>query len=557
MLPTERNGGNTLVTARVFLNGNTFDGSRHEEGVAVAVSDGRIVAVGEPDEVRAAAGRGAEEVDLAGGLLAPGFQDAHIHPMVGGLEQSNCDLSGLSSREDYLDAIKRHSDEHPEASWIRGGGWSLAAFPEEAPSVADLDSVVRDRPVFLPSSDHHDAWVNTKALEIAGVGRHTPDARDGWLMRDDDGRLEGTLREAAMALVGDHLSTTQEEYTDALRHAQRFLHSLGITGWHDALLGGYAGLDDPTQAYLDLLGTGELVSRVRGALWWDRHRGVEQVEELVERRAELARHGLDTSTVKLMADGISETGTAAVTEPYTNLPFCSCGDRGLAFLSVEQFQDAVQAADAAGFQVHVHAIGDRAVSDALDAIEHARRVNGMNDLRHQIAHLQLVRREDRPRFRRLGVVANLEGLWASADTPAVELLEPHLDDERRSWQYPFADIASHGAHLAGGSDWPVNTPSPVAAIHTLVNRRAPGSEPTVHALVPEQALSLTQAFATYTSGSAYANHRDDTGNLQVGARADLVVLDRDPFAGPAAEIGEASVVATYVDGEIVYTGRPR
>ena len=356
-----------------------------------------------------------------------------------------------------------------------------------------------------------------------------------------------------MALVGDHVTTSREEYADALRHAQGYLHTLGITGWQDALLGGYAGIDDPIPAYLDLLASGELVSRVRGALWWDRHRGAEQIEDLVERRAELARHGLDTGSIKMMADGISETGTAAVTEPYEDPQWCPCGDKGLAFLSVEQFTEAVRVADAAGFQVHVHAIGDRAVHDALDAIEHARRHNGMNDLRHQIAHLQLVRPEDRPRFRALGVVANLQGLWASAATPAVRLLEPHLGEERITWQYPFADIGWHGARFAAGSDWPVNTPAPVAAIHTLVNRRAPGTDSTSRALVPGQALSLEQAFAAYTSGSAYVNHQVDVGHVQVGARADLAVLDRDPFVHPAEEIGESSVVATYLGGAPVYT----
>jgi predicted amidohydrolase YtcJ len=550
----ESNERGARVGGRVFVNGNIFDGRRHERGCAVAVRDGRIVAVGEPSEVREHAGPGAEEVDLAGGLLAPGFQDAHIHPMIGGLEQTRCDLSSCSTREEYLDAIAKHAAEHPGDGWFRGGGWSLAAFEGEAPTVEALDRLVPDRPAFLPSSDHHDAWVNSRALEAAGVTAETPDPPDGWMLRSEDGRLEGTLREAAMALVGDHLTTTREEYADALRHAQRYLHSHGITGWQDALLGGYAGIDDPIPAYLDLLERGELPSRVRGALWWDRHRGVEQIEDLVERRAELARHGLDTGSIKMMADGISETGTCAVTEPYLDPPFCPCGDRGLAFLSTEQFAEAVEAADRAGFQVHVHAIGDRAVHDALDAIEHARRVNGMNDLRHQIAHLQLVRPEDRPRFRRLGVVANLEGLWANPDTPAVQLLEPHLGEERITWQYPFADIADHGGLFAGGSDWPVNTPDPVSAIHALVNRRAPGSDSRSRALIPGQALTLSQAFATYTSGSSFVNHRDDTGHLQVGALADLVVLDRDPFLHPAEEISEASVVATYLDGEPVHTG---
>lgn len=546
------------MRATVLANGGLFDGRRHvprERGVAVGIHDGRVVAVGDLADVRRVVGRGADsydEVDLAGGLLVPGFQDAHIHPMLGGLEQSRCDLSDCSTREEYFEKIARHVADHPGDGWLRGGGWSLAAFDSAAPSVEELDRLVPDRPAFLPSADHHDAWVNTRALEIAGVGPDTPDPPDGWMLRGEGGHLEGTLREAAMALVWDHLDTTREEYADALRKAQSFLHSHGITGWQDALLGGYAGLDDPVPAYLDLLASGELVSRARGALWWDRHRGVAQVEELVERRAELARHGLDTGTVKMMADGISETGTSAVTEPYLDPQFCPCGDRGLAFLEPEQFAEAAAAADAAGFQVHVHAIGDRAVHDALDAFEHARRMNGMNDLRHQIAHVQLVRPEDRARFRRLGVVANVQGLWADAATPGVRLLEPHLDEERRGWQFPLAEIAGHGAVLAGGSDWPVNTPDPLAAIHVLVNRRGPGADVGDRALVPAQALTLEQAFAAYTSGSAYANHSVDTGHLQVGARADLVVLDRDPFEHPAQEIAQTSVVATYVAGALVH-----
>ena len=176
----------------------------------------------------------------------------------------------------------------------------------------------------------------------------------------------------------------------------------------------------------------------------------------------------------------------------------------------------------------------------------------MNDLRHQIAHLQLVRPEDRARFRRLDVVANVQGLWASAQTPAVQLLEPHLGEERVTWQYPFADLAAHGTRFAGGSDWPVNTPDPVSAIHVLVNRRSPGPDSTARALVAGQALTLERAFAAYTSGSAFASHKDDTGHVQVGRLADLVVLDRDPFAGPDQEIGEASVVATYLGGECVF-----
>ena len=537
----------------IFTNGTVFDGHRYVGRAAVAVDGERIIAVGEDREVRDAAGTGAEEVDLAGGLLVPGFQDAHMHPLVGGLERLRCEMTELSTAEEYLEAIRDHAAKHPDDAWVRGGGWSVSAFPPGGPTAEQLDRVVPDRPAFIPSSDHHDAWVNTKALEVAGITAETPDPPDGWFERDADGRPTGTVREAAMAMVGDHLTTTREDYYRAMLEAQEYLHGWGITGWHDALIGGYAGLDDPTQAYLDAIEAGALTARVRASQWWDRHRGVEQVEELLEQRERLRAAGLDAGSVKLMVDGIAETFTAAVTEPYVGPTGCPCGDRGLAFLDADQLREAVVALDAAGFQAHFHAIGDRAVHDALDAVEAARRANGLNDHRHQIAHLQLVRPEDRPRFGRLGVAANLEGAWASRDTPAVQLLVPHLDPERFAWHYPFADLLAGGAAVAGGSDWPVNPPAPLAAVHALVNRRpyAERGNP-VEALLADQGLTLTQAMAAYTSGSAFVNHQPDAGVVRVGARADLAVLDRDVFTAPLDEIGAAAVTLTYAAGTRVF-----
>lgn len=539
------------MALRVFLNGSLFDGLQHLRGEALATRDSRIIAVGHPDDVRRVAGPRAEEVDLDGGLLAPGFQDAHVHPLIGGLEQLRCDLSGLSSRQEYLDAVARHAREHPDTPWLRGGGWPLAAFAGEAPTVADLDAVVPDRPVFLPSSDHHDAWVNSAALEVAGVDRNTPDLPDGWLVRDEQGRPHGTLREAAMALVGDHLPTTREEYADALRHAQRLLHSLGITGWHDALLGGYAGIDDPTEAYRDLLGSRELVSKVRGALWWDRHCGVEQVEELVERREELARHGFDAGTVKLMADGISETGTAAVTEPYRDPLGCPCGDRGL------PHRRAVRRGG--------HGGRCGRLPGARPRDRRPRRPRRPRRGRARTAE----QRHERPPPSGRAPAAGASGGQTTLPSagcggeprgtlggPADSGRAAARAAPRRGTTHLAVSLRRHRSARwspGRGSDWPVNTPDPLRAIHALVNRRGPGAGPTGRALLPGQSLTPAQAFATYTSGSAFANHRDDTGHLQVGARADLVVLDRDPFAAPVEEIAEAAVVTTYLDGSPVFT----
>ena len=541
------------MSARVFVNGSVFDGRTYLGRRAVSTLDGMIVGIGDEDTARAAVDPDAEVVDLEGGLLLPGFQDAHMHPMVGGLERNTCELTGLSSPEEYLDALRRHAEEQPGSGWVRGGGWSVTAFGPEGPTAEQLDRVVPDRPAFIVSSDHHDCWVNSKALEIAGVTADTPDPEDGWFVRDADGKPTGAIREAAIAIVGDHLDTSQEQYDAGLAEAQAYLHSMGITGWHDALVGGYAALDDPTQAYLNLSAQGRLTGRVRASLWWDRHRGVEQLEDLFALRTRLDEAGVDAGSVKVMMDGVTETFTAAVVDPYEDLHHCPCGDRGLAFLDADEVREVVCALDAAGFAAHFHAIGDRAVRDALDAVEAARRANGMNDLPHQVAHLQLVRPEDRPRFAHLRVTANVEGMWARLGTPAVKALLPHLGQERVGWHYPFADIARYGADLAGGSDWPVNPADPISGVHVLVNRSGYADEDADDPLVPEQALTLDQALRAYTSGAARVNNMPEVGAVQIGAGADLVVLDRNLYDLDPAELGGAEVRATYVAGEPVFS----
>lgn len=555
------------MTDVIFANGRLFDGLRYHHDHAVGIRGRAIHAVGPLDRVReamSAGGSRAEEFDAAGGLVMPTFHDAHVHPLIGGLELRNALLTGCDSAEECLDAIAdavaAQADERDgpgRDTWFRAGGWSLEHFDQRTgPTAEALDRVVGHRPAFLPSNDHHNAWVNTRALELAGIDRDTPDPPDGWIERDRDGNPTGTLREAAALLVHRLVDTTREEKREALRDAQAHLHSWGIVGWQDALVGGYAGIDDPTQAYLDLVGDDELVARVRLALWWDRHRGVEQLEDLVAERDRLAEAGLDAGSVKLMVDGVSETFTMAVDEPYLGGARCPCpgGERGLAFLEPGQLDEAVTALDAAGFQAHFHALGDRAVRTSLDAVEAARRANGWSHQRHQLAHLQLVAPRDRNRFRLLGAIANVEGMWARYNTPAVQMVEPYLDRERLEWQYPFADIVGSGALVAGGSDWPINPPDPMEAIHVLVNRssRETDERDEEPPMRDEQGLTLTQALQAYTSGAAHANHQEDSGNLRVGASADVLVLDRDPFDLHEDHIGSAEPVSVWSRGSQVH-----
>lgn len=540
----------------VFAGGPVFtaDAAR-SRATAVAVTDGRIVAVG-GDAVRELVGPRTELVDLRGRMLVPGFQDAHVHPVSGGLDLLRCDLAEHTTEAEYLDTIARYAAEHPDAEWILGGGWSMSAFPGGTPTAATLDRVLPDRPAFLPNRDGHGAWVNSTALRLAGIDRHTPDPADGRIERDADGNPTGTLHEGAMSLVNALVPEASSELLhEALLAGQRYLHSFGITAWQDAIVGDYSDLGDPGETYRRAAADGSLTARVVGALWWDRAAGLEQIPSLLERRERLSAGKFQATTIKVMQDGVAENFTAAMLEPYCDGHGHATDNAGISFVPPELLREAVAQLDGHGFQVHFHAIGDRAVRECLDAVEHAIERNGPGDGRHHIAHIQVIHPEDVPRFRELGVVANMQSLWATLEPQMVDLTLPFLGEARSAWQYPFGDLLRTGATLAAGSDWSVSSPNPMAAIHTAVNRQAaPGfEEGDYEPFLPEQSIDLTTSLAAYTAGSAWVNHLDgDTGTIRVGAFADLAVLDRDPFAGPADQIGATRVLQTFVDGARVY-----
>lgn len=538
----------------VFTGGpvHTLSPAR-SRATSVAVRGERIVAVGH-DEVRELVGPATEVVDLKGKLLIPGFQDAHAHPVGGGLELGQCDLSGATTLDEYRRRISAYAQAHPDTEWITGGGWSMEAFPGGLPTAAELDTLVPDRPAYLVNRDHHGAWVNSRALQAAGIDARTPDPADGRIERDADGAPTGMLQEGAANLIGRLLPpVTLEQRITGLLRAQELMHSLGVTAWQDALLGEHANLTDPTDAYLATAADGRLTARVVGSLWWDRSRGTEQIDELVARRAAGTRGRLRCTTVKIMQDGVAENGTAALLGPYLDGCGCASDNSGISFVPPLDLQKYVTELDARGFQVHFHALGDRAVREALDAVEAARQANGRTDTRPHLAHLQVVHPDDIGRFRELGATANLQALWAAHEPQMDDLTIPFLGPERSAWQYPFGDLQRSGATLAAGSDWPVSSPDPIEAIHVAVNRVLPDAAPGTPVFLPEQRIGLEAALTAYTAGSAYVNHLDDvTGSITAGRLADLVVLDRDPFAAPTEEIGATRVLETFVGGERVY-----
>jgi predicted amidohydrolase YtcJ len=538
----------------VFVGGRVLRGATSRRG-ALAVRAGRIVLVGSDDDVRATAGASTEVVDVGGGLVTPGFQDAHAHPLAAGVDLLRCDLSGSASAQHTLSRIARYAAAHPDLAWILGSGWSMAHFAAGTPTRSALDAVVADRPVILSNADGHGAWANSRALELAGVDASTPDPPDGRIERDVSGAPQGTLHEGAAALV-ERLAPlpTADEQLAGLLHAQEVMFSYGITAWQDAAVGALFGQPDSLPVYLRAHASGALRARVVAALWWDRARGSDQVSELVERRAAADEGGFRATSVKIMQDGVVENFTAGMLDTYLDRCGCPTGNQGLSFVDPVALREHVTALDAAGFQVHFHALGDRAVREALDAIEAARASNGRTDGRHHVAHLQVVAPDDVPRFAALGTSANIQPLWAAHEPQMDELTIPFLGDARAALQYPFGELVASGAHLCAGSDWPVSSPNPLLGAHVAVNRVLPharGAE--AEPFYPRNRVDLATVLRAYTSGSAYVNHLDDvTGRLEVGLLADLAVLDRDPFAGLADEIGSTRVVATYVEGRSVF-----
>ncbi|MDI2126167.1 amidohydrolase [Yinghuangia seranimata] len=547
----------------VFVGGRVFTAAPAADApidAGVAVTAGRVTAVGPDAEISALVGPGTEVVDLAGGLLIPGFQDAHVHPVVAGVQLLRCDLSGQRSIDGYLATIAAYAAAHPDADWICGGGWSMDVFPGGTPTRGMLDAIVPDRPVLLTNRDGHGAWANTRAFERAGVDANTPDPVDGRVEREPDGYPAGTLQEGAVELVADHVPiATPEEAYQGLLLGQEYLHSLGITAWQDAMIGAFPGNPDNFDVYLRAASAETLTARVVGALWWDRERGLEQIPDIEERRR-VGRVGrFNATTVKIMQDGIAENFTAAMLEPYLTKCGCATANSGLSFVDPELLTKAVCTLDGLGFQIHFHALGDRAVREALDALAAARAANGPTGGRHHLAHLQVVNPDDIPRFAELDASANIQPLWAAHEPQMDDLTIPFLGPERARQQYPFGDLLRAGARIVAGSDWSVSSPNPLWGIHVAVNRAVPSEAPgtprkggPAAPFLPEQALTLAQALTAYTAHSAWINHLDElTGTVEPGKFADLAVLDRDPFAGPADEIGATRVRRTYVEGRLV------
>ena len=404
--------------------------------------------------------------------------------------------------------------------------------------------MVSDRPVYLTSRNAHSGWANSRALELAGITRDTPDPVDGIIDRDANGEPLGSVQARGMDLVTAHIPPPSlETMLAALRHTAKMLNAYGVTSIQAAFV-------DPSHlpAYRELDRRGELTLRVVTALYWNPERGEAQLEEFERLRDEFSHDRVRVSSVKIWQDGVVENFTAALLEPYVGM-----GDqRGMPMQSPAALQSALEKLDAAGFQAHFHAVGDAGVRQSLDAVAAARAKNGERDNRHHISHLQLIHESDLPRFRELGVIASFQPLWAQRDAYIEELNIPYLGAERSRGMFPIRSVLEHGGRVAFGSDWSVSSPNPLEQIETAMTRLGARGE-TAAPLNPDQAIDLHEAIAAFTIHAAFVNHREaGTGSLEVGKLADLVVLDRNLFEVEPEQISETRVLLTLLEGEPVY-----
>jgi predicted amidohydrolase YtcJ len=461
------------------------------------------------------------------------------------------DLVGLRSVHEIQQALRAWAVEHPGDGWIEGNGYDPSLLPAGVGDAAWLDAAVTDRPVALHSTDYHMMWVNTAALQAAGITATSPDPDLGTIVRRADGSPVGTLLEfGAIALIERHLPVMPvEARLQALAAAMDALTSNGIVWAQDASID-----EHDLDVHIAGAHAGLFTCRLNMAWRADPKRWTAQQHRFVEGRAALgadpvASRWMTAGTVKFFADGVIEGGTGFLLEPYEDQPGCC----GLPNWSPEGLREAVRAFDALGFQIHVHAIGDGGVRMALDAIEHAVATNGRRDRRPVVAHTQLVHPDDRRRFVELGVVANFEPLWACLDPNQVELTLPRLGPARSDLQYPIGSLHRTGATISFGSDWPVSSLTPLHGLAVAVTRQNEQGEPQA-GWTPDERLPIAQALAAYTAGSAYQAFDDDAGTLVPGMRADFCVVETDITELSGREIGDVPVMQTYLAGSLVGRG---
>jgi len=518
---------------------------------AIAIAGKKIAYVGNSSGSKEYIGPKTRIVDLKGKMVLPGFIEAHMHPSGAAFLMAGVSLLNATTSEGYLKLIKDYALENPNASVIRGFGWNHPAFGPNGPTKELLDSVVPDKPVILVALDGHSAWVNSKALEMAGITNKTLDPSGGTIERDSKGNPSGTLREkSAIDPVVSKLPPLSEvEISQGLMRILGMAKEFGITTATDSGV-----FDEKTMdAYSNLDKEGKLDVRIRGEQVLDPGLGVKQIPALVAERNNYSSGLAQMKTAKLFMDGVVEGHTALLLEPYIDRP----GFKSSPVWKADVFNDTVTALDKAGFQIEVHAVGDGAVRMVLDAYQRAMEKNGKRDSRHKIAHNVLVSPQDLPRFKTLGVIPVMQPNWFYYDSTFEKNNLAFLGPERAEHMMPMKSLIDSGAIVAIGTDFPVSdypTMNPLDEIKTGVTRLPlPPDSNITKPYWPEERVDLKTVIECATINGAYVSFMEnETGSLEVGKLADLIVIDRDLFKAPVQDINKAEVLTTILEGREVY-----
>jgi predicted amidohydrolase YtcJ len=478
-------------------------------------------------------------------MIVPSFTDSHAHPVEGFQLTCDADLGEARTFEALADGVRRCASEHPHRRWVMAGNVLLEALGTRLHR-ATLDMLVPVRPLLLIGHDVHSGCLNSAALRLLGIDAATPDPEGGIYERDGEGRPTGVVHEAALYGLFRHLpQMAPDESALALQRAQQQAHRFGITGWFEAMVG-----QRLVEAYARARDAGELKANVSlGLLLSPNMALAPQIEKLGDWRSSYHGGRLHLHTAKIFIDGVIESHTGALLAPYADV--LHSGD---AHWDPRTLRDAVLRADAAGFDLHFHTIGDRAVRMALDALEALHAARPARDRRPQLAHVQMIDAADVPRFAQLGAIASIQAVWADVAPELQALYRERVGEARMARQYAFGDLARAGVRLSGGSDWPVSTQDPLVAIEHGV-RRACAGVPDAPVFLPGQRLDLDTMLHAYTHQSAFSLRLDDeAGEIAVGRPANLAVLSHDVGAVKPHQLAEVEVALTLFEGEAVYGG---
>ncbi len=529
---------------RVFTNGAVYTvQSEVPWASAVAVTDGHITYVGDDEGAKAFIGENTVVTDLAGRMLMPGFHDSHMHPMAAGTRFLRCQLYDLEWPSEVLDALRKCATELEEGEWLRGVGLATEVFDGQGPHKSLLDEISPDRAVVVSSHVVAEVWVNSTTLTVAGIDADYPDPEHGTIERDAaTGEPTGVLRHEGVSIVWGLIPPPNEnKLRVALRHASKMANGFGITSVNAAQV-----YDQLLLAYRAADQAGEMTLRVQASQYWELEDGLDHTDEMIRGRGVGSGRRFKADAVKFFIDGGIPAKTASLLEPYVG----SNDDLGTLNVQPERLNAIVKRLDDEDFQVHMHVVGDRAVRMGLDAIEHAIEINGPKDRRHQLAHIKLINPEDIPRFARLGVVADFQILWAKLDEDLKQGVAA-LGPDRTRWLMPINSVFKTGARVVVGSDWISESMNPLFSIQIAITRRPiDGSEP---AFVPEERVTLEQMIEAYTINGAWlARQEKETGSIEVGKAADLIVLEKNLFEADAMKLAEVKVLLTLLEGEEVY-----